>query len=127
MRLMTAIMTVSFCAAAACGGGAAQEPYDGVIAGVGRPAAAAPATRAEQARPAPLASELDVPYSIALLSNARTAPLKTPGRVIVVEAAPDLEELDAEHADLQVAVDPESVGEKRAATKSCNGVVKTRS
>jgi glucose/arabinose dehydrogenase len=124
-----AILTTCVCAVAGCRGGAAQEPYDGMVARARRPAdsVAVPPRQAPEA--APIASEADVPWTIALLSNAKSVPVKKPGRVIVVETEPDLEpsEATAEEADVHFAVDRAPTEERLTTPKTCNGVVKTRS
>jgi glucose/arabinose dehydrogenase len=123
---MTAMLTVSLCAAAGCRGGAAQEPYYGVIAAAQQPVerAATPAPQATD--PQPMASEVDVPWSIALVSNAKMASARKPAKVVVVEAKPDAAP-DAQELDLQLASDPALTEEKAAAPKTCNGVVIRRS
>lgn len=126
MRRTTAILTVCLCAVAGCRGGAAQEPYDGVIAAARRPVTAAvPAPQASEVEP--IASEVDVPWAIALLSDAGSAAVKKAGKVIVVDTEPDVPESVVPAVDLHVAADPGSAEEKPATPKACSGVVKTRS
>jgi glucose/arabinose dehydrogenase len=125
MRRTTAILAVCFCAVTGCRGGAAQEPYNGVIAAAQRAAKAAIPAQAPEAEP--IASEIDVPWAIALLSDAKTPVVKRRGRVIVVDTEHDVPETIAEDADLRVAVDPGSAAEKPATPKTCNGVVNRRS
>jgi hypothetical protein len=127
MRRVTAILTVCLVAVAGCQGSAAQEPYDGVIAAVQRPAKApvVPELRSPEAEP--IASEVDVPWAIALLSDAMPAPVKKPGKVIVVDVDADVPETVVQAVDLDVAVDPPSAAEKPATPKTCSGVVKSRS
>jgi hypothetical protein len=125
MRRMTAMLTLWLSAAAGCRGGAAQEPYDGVIVAAQRPADAA-ATAAPQAQPPQIASEIDVPWSIALLSNAKTATARKPAKVLA-EAEPEAIDPDAHDLDLQLAGDPTVADEKPTTPKTCNGVVIRRS
>jgi hypothetical protein len=127
MRRTTAILAMCVCAAAGCRGGAAQEPYDGVIAaatGPARPGVIDPA-QAPEARP--IASEVDVPWTIALLSNAKTAAVKKTRNVMRVDKEPDVAETIVKEADLYLTVDRESADEKPATPKTCSGVVNRRS
>jgi glucose/arabinose dehydrogenase len=126
MRRTTAILTVCLCALAGCRGSAAQEPYDGVIAGAQRPEQAAiPVPQAAESTP--IASDIDVPWTIALLSNAKSSPVKKTGKVIVAETDPDRPGTLVGDADLRVAIDPGSAEEKPATPKTCSGVVNRRS
>lgn len=127
MRRTTAILTVCLAALAGCRGGAAQEPYDGVIAAAQRPAKAVvvpahPATEAE-----PIVSEVDVPWAIALLSDAAPAARRKPGKVIVVDTEPDVPESVVQAVDLGVSVGTGRDEAEAAPPKTCSGVVKTRS
>jgi hypothetical protein len=124
MRRMTAMLTLWLSAAAGCRGGAAQEPYDGVIVAAQRPADAAATPQA--AEPPQIASEIDVPWSIALLSNAKTATARKPAKVLA-EAEPEAIDPDAHDLDLQLAGDPTVADEKPTTPKTCNGVVIRRS
>jgi hypothetical protein len=130
MRRTTAILTVCLCAVAGCEGGAAQEPYDGVIAATRRPVSASIAgPQAPEA--ASIEAEVDVPWSIALLSDAKRPRAKNGGKVIVVGAAsdvpPETPETIADEAGFHVAVGPRPSEEKPTTPKTCSGVVKTRS
>jgi hypothetical protein len=126
MRRTTAILTVCLCAAAGCRGSAAQEPYDGVIVTAKRPGKQVmPPSIAAEATP--MASEVDVPFSIALLSNAKTAVARKASSVVVVEADPEVREITVEEVHIRFAIDPGPTEEKPAAPKACTGVVKTRS
>jgi glucose/arabinose dehydrogenase len=127
MRRRTAILTVCLCAVAGCRGGAAQEPYDGMLAAAQRPVTtrAVPAPQVPQAEPT--ASEVDVPWAIALLSDAKATALGKPGKVIIVDSEPESPEMLAHDADLHVAGDPASAVERPATPKTCSGVVKSRS
>jgi hypothetical protein len=126
MRRTTAMLAVCTCALTGCQGGGAQEPYDGVIAASRSPVTAAvPAPQASEAEA--IDSEVDVPWTIALLSDGKAPTMKKAGRVIVVDAEPDGPDPIAREADLHVAVDPEPTTEKPATPKTCSGVVKSRS
>jgi hypothetical protein len=127
MRRTTAILTVCLSAAAGCSGGAAQEPYDGVIAAARRPAKAAANPAQQPPEPQPTASEIDVPWTIALLSNAKTSSVKKAGKVTVVDIESGVPERIVRAADFHVAVNPRSAGEKPATSKTCSGVVNRRS
>lgn len=121
------ILTLCLGAAAGCSGGAAQERYDGVIAAARRPAKA-PANPARQPPEAePIASEVDVPWTIALLSNAKTSSVKKAGKVVVVDIESDVPEAIVQEADFHVAVNPRPAGDKPATSKTCSGVVNRRS
>ena len=91
------------------------------------PATAAAIPAAEEAEP--MASEVDVPWSIALLSDADAPLAKDPGRVVVVEGGPEVHEpASAEDVTgLEVVVDHYHGDEKPTTPKSCSGVVKGRS
>jgi hypothetical protein len=120
----SAILTVCFCAVAGCQGGAAQEPYDGAMVAVRHSAVAAPVAQTPEPE---IASEIDVPWAIALLSDAKAARVRKPGKVVRVETEPDVSVRSAEDADLQFAIDPRYADEKPATPKACSGVVKSRS
>lgn len=126
MRRTTAILTVCLCAAAGCRGGVAQEPYDGMLA-ARRPTASAPIPARQAPDSEPIASEVDVPWVIALLSDAKTSATTQADTAIVVDSEPDPPETIVEETDLNVAIDPTSLEEKPATRKVCSGVVKTRS
>jgi hypothetical protein len=133
MRRLTAMLTVCLCAFGACRGGAVHEPYDGVLAGAQRPAKHAAAAAPHDPETEPIASEVHVPWTIALLSNAKTSARKKSGRVIVVDSKPAappvlVQELNlqAQELDVQLAADP-GPDEKPAALKTCSGVVNRRS
>jgi len=110
----------------ACRGGVSQEAHEGyAISGAPATASAATTTPARDAEP--MASEVDVPWSIALLSDGEPRAGELPP-VIVVDRAPAAEDPAAEEEaeDLEVAVD-HVADEKPAAAKACTGVVKGRS
>ena len=126
MRRTTAILTVCLCALAGCQGGGAQEPYDGVLAAARRPMRAAVVVpQAPEA--APIASEVDVPWSIALLSDAKRPRPTKHGKAILANTGPGAAETIAEDTNLHVAIDPRSAEDKAATPKTCSGVVKSRS
>jgi glucose/arabinose dehydrogenase len=127
MRRMTAMLTLWLSAAAGCRGGAAQEPYDGVIVAAQRHADPAATTAPQAAELLQMASGIDVPWSIALLSNAKTATARKPAKVLVVEAEREATDPDAHDLDLQLASDPTLADEKPTTPKTCNGVVIRRS
>jgi hypothetical protein len=128
MRQTTAILTVCLCAVAGCRGGAAQEPYDGMLAAAQSPPKAAAIHVAPAAEAEPIASEIDVPWAIALLSDAAASATTKPGGATAANREPEAPEaLAAEEIHVHAAVDPASAEEKRAAPKACSGVVKTRS
>jgi hypothetical protein len=74
-----------------------------------------------------IASEVNVPWAIALLSDAETPTARKHGNVIIVDTDRDVPGTLAEDADLQVAVDPEPAEVKPAAPRACSGVVNRRS
>ena len=137
MRRVATILAACLCATSACRGGAAQEPYDGVVV-TGRaaervlPAAPAPVDHAE-----PMASEVDVRWTIALLSDAEARHVDAARRIAVRESEPTIGETIADEpaADIAVAADfPADVHiglhqpeDKQPASRSCPGVVKGRS
>jgi glucose/arabinose dehydrogenase len=127
MRRTTAILAMCVCAAAGCRRGAAQEPYDGAIAAATGPARPAVIDAAQTPEAWPIASEVDVPWTIALLSNAKTAAVKKTGKVMRVDKERDVAETIVKDADLYLAVDPGSAEEKPATPKTCSGVVNRRS
>jgi glucose/arabinose dehydrogenase len=126
MRRTTAILTVSLCAVAGCRGGGAQEPYDGMLAAQ-RPAGSALAPAAQTLEPEVVPSEVDVPWAIALLSDAKAPEVRKAGKATVVDAEPDASETVSDDADFHVAIDPRFVEERPATPKTCSGVVKSRS
>jgi hypothetical protein len=109
----TAILAAYVCALTGCQGGGSQGPV------------AVPAPQASEVEP--IASEVPVPWAIALLSDAMPPAPKKPGKVIVVDIELDASEAVVQTVDLHVAVDPRSAAEKPATPKTCSGVVKTRS
>jgi glucose/arabinose dehydrogenase len=127
MRRMTAILTLSLCAVAGCQGGGAQEPYDGLMTVAPRRATAAAAPAPQAPDTEPIASAVDVPWTIALLSDPGRPAAAKRGEAASVDGASDVAATIAEEADLHVAVDPGPVDEKPASPKACSGVVKTRS
>jgi hypothetical protein len=134
MRRTSAVLVVLFSGMTGCSGTEAQVPNDGVMAVAQRPGAAAPAAAAQPAIAEPVASEPNVPWAIALLSDAPERPIKRAGKVTIVEAksdALDVPEAIAQEADVQVALQPEPLVEKPAdekpAPKACSGVVNRRS
>lgn len=129
-RAAAAVLAVSLLAIAGCRGGAAREPYDGVVGTRGAlrgvTGVESPAQDAE-----PMASEVDVPWTIALLSEGEAAqPLgehrdvTPPDPELTADAQPSAPEVPA---DLEVAVEHDRPDEKPPAAKSCTGVVKGRS
>jgi hypothetical protein len=110
-----------------CRGGAAQEPYDGVVVTT-RGLSAQPIAAPEVNEAEPMASEVDVPWSIALLSDAEPPRVEHAARVMIVDRALVAHEAtgDEDPADLQLAVD-HVADEKPSTAKSCAGVVKGRS
>jgi glucose/arabinose dehydrogenase len=127
MRRTTTILTVCLCVVGGCRGGAAQEPYDGVLAAAKRPATSARAPVAQTPEPEVVATEVDVPWAIALLSDGKLPAIKKAAKVIGVDNGPDSPETIAAEADLHVAIDPEPAYEKPATPKTCSGVVNRRS
>jgi hypothetical protein len=135
MRRMTAVVAVCLCAVAGCRGGAAQEAYDGVAAVRRAPASAVPVPEPPPVAPEPIASEVDVPWTLALLSDGETRPGETHpaearGDAVRDDAIAAVEESAAEEppADLELAFDHDRPDEKPATSaKSCTGVVKGRS
>jgi hypothetical protein len=130
MRRTTAILTICFCAVTGCRGGEAQESYDGAVAAAQRAVDRAPIPARRAPAVDAIALGRDVPWTIALLSDAKAAPpVKRTHRVIDVDTEPerDLRDLSSEDADVYLAVDPGPVDETPAAPRTCNGVVKTRS
>jgi glucose/arabinose dehydrogenase len=132
MRRTNAILVVLLCAVTGCRGTGAQEPYDGMVAAARRPSKAPPAPAAEAPEAQPIASEVDVPWTIALLSDAKAPRAKRSGKLVVVDREDEATIAIAHDADLYVATGPhppddKSTAEKPAAPKSCSGVVKSRS
>jgi glucose/arabinose dehydrogenase len=127
MRRTTAILTLCLCAVAGCRGGGAQEPYDGLIARA-QPRAAAAAVSTPQAPEAePIASAVDVPWTIALLSDGARPAARKRGKGLALDVNPAVAATIAEEAHLNVAVEPTPTDDKPATPKACSGVVKTRS
>ncbi|MDQ3997272.1 MAG: hypothetical protein M3303_09665 [Gemmatimonadota bacterium] len=127
MRRTTAILTACLCAVAGCRGGGAQEPYDGLIAEA-QPRAAAAAVSASQVPEAePIASAVDVPWTIALLSDGERPAARQRGKGVALNAKPALAATMAEEVHLHVALEPAPTDDKAARPKACGGVVKTRS
>ncbi|MFN2566033.1 MAG: hypothetical protein ABR499_13635 [Gemmatimonadaceae bacterium] len=134
MRRTIAILTVCLCVTG-CRGGAAQAPYDGMIAAAQRPANAAAAHALQAVEATPIASEVDVPWTIALLTDEPAPVIRRPRRVAVVDRGPETAEplsredegeirIVAEHGH---ADEKPTTDEKPATPKACNGVVKSRS
>ena len=124
MRRATAVLAVCLCAITGCRGGAAQEPYDGVVV-TGRASAtvAVPSDPVEE----PIASEVDIPWTIALLSDGAARPAASPPPVTVAEREAEVDvSIPEVSLDLQLAVD-HSADDKPRAIKVCPGVVKGRS
>jgi hypothetical protein len=116
------MLAVCLCTITGCRGGAAQEPYDGVVvSGPATTSVAAPAAPADE----PIASEVDIPWTIALLSDAASRPAASPP-LIVVESDPASVVIPEGSVDLQLAVD-HGGDDKRTVIKVCPGVVKGRS
>ena len=139
MRRTNAIVVTVLCATIGCRGSEAQEPYDGVMA-TGPAASIRVATQIAQAADTiVMASEVDVPWAIALLSDGKASAVKRPKRVVVAQraqrarrvtkpatAAASLEVVFGQphdHADEKPAAAPDA---KPAAPKAC-GVVNRRS
>jgi hypothetical protein len=134
MRRTSAVLVVLFSCMTGCSGTEAQVPNDGVIAVAQRPGVAARAAAARPPIAEPVASEPNVPWAIALLSDAPERPIKRAGKVTIVEADPDLLDMPeaiVQDADVQVALQPEPLVEKpteeKPAPKACSGVVNRRS
>lgn len=127
MRRSTTILTACLAAAAGCWGGGAQEPYDGLLAAAKRPAKLA-AIRAPQVPEGEvIASELDVPWTIALLSSAKTGGSRKVTRAIVADAERDERETTVPELELHVAAEPRQAEGRPEAAKTCSGVVNRRS
>jgi hypothetical protein len=122
MRRAVAFLTVCLCAGVGCRGGVAQERYDGFGVTTRSPAAPAPVAEA-------MASEVDVPWTLALLSDGQGRPVDAPGDVVRDERVASAEEPGFQDAvDLEVAFEHDRLDEKPATSpKSCPGVVKGRS
>lgn len=132
MRRTSAILVVLFCAVSGCRDSEAQEPSHGVVATDQRPSKALPAPPAPAPEAEPIASEVDVPWTIVLLSDARAPRAKRSGKLVIVDREDDATVAIAHDADLYIAAGPhpaddKSAAEKPAAPKSCSGVVKSRS
>jgi glucose/arabinose dehydrogenase len=132
MRRANAILVVLFCAVTGCRGTGAQEPYDGLVAAARRPSKALPAPAARAPEAQPIASEVDVPWTIALLSDAKAPRPKRSGKLVVVDREAEATVATAHDAGVYVAAGPhplddKSTAEKPAAPKSCSGVVNRRS
>jgi hypothetical protein len=125
MRRTSAILVIFLCIAVGCRGSEAQVPRDAAVRVAEGPLSAPP-----------IISELHAPWAIALLSDAPERPRKRSGKVVVVEAGPEVEApadpIMHESADVQVAFDdnvdqPEPRRVKDTPAKSCSGVVNRRS
>jgi glucose/arabinose dehydrogenase len=130
MRRMTAVVAICLCTVTGCRGGAAQEPYDGISVTTRGPSTAVPIPKASALTSEPMASEVNVPWTIALLSDAEVRTVEEHDGVVHVEPAAAVEEPSAEDEppDLEVAVEHDRPDEKQPANaKSCPGVVKGRS
>ena len=126
MRKTTAL-AACLAAVAGCHGGSTREPV--ADAPVAAPIASASLAEAVMSR------EVDVPWSIALVSDEPRPAAKRAGRVLVADVAPapagptdhgvagELEVV-AEHAH---ADEKPAAGEKPEASKTCSGVVNRRS
>jgi hypothetical protein len=78
----------------------------------------------------PIASEVDVPWTIALLSDAEARPVEEHDGVVYVEPITAVVEPtpDDDASDLEVAFEHDRPDEKPpTSAKSCSGVVKGRS
>jgi hypothetical protein len=124
MRRTAVILAVCGCALAGCRGSAAQEPYDGLLAT--RANGAVPPALTQAPEPEAIASEVDVPWTIAVLSDAKQARAKARKPAGVVEPTSYVVETVPPDGDLHVAVDHEP-GERAATPKTCSGVVNRRS
>ena len=127
MRRLTTILATCLCVTGACRGGAAQEPYDGIVVSGRAAATLAPASPADTDEP--MASEVDLRWTIALLSEAEARRVEAARRITLLDSEPVIAEpaLDAPAMDIQFALDQHPVAEKPAASKRCSGVVKGRS
>jgi len=123
------ILVACLCATSACRNGAAQGPYDGVVVTGRNAPQLVPPSVAAPADAEPMAAEVDLRWTIALLSDAEATQIEAARRVTLLDAEPVVEDPipDDVEADLQLAADPHGVDEKPAASKSCTGVVKGRS
>jgi hypothetical protein len=128
MRRATAIVAVCACAVTGCRGGVTPERYDGAVVRTRSPSTvvvdrSAPAPTAE-----PIASEVDVPWTIALLSDVEAQPGNDRDNTRDARPAGATEDpsLEGTPTDLDIVVD--AAGDRPAGTtKSCPGVVKGRS
>jgi hypothetical protein len=129
MRRMTAVVAVCLCAVTGCRGGAAQEPYDGIGTVARAPSSAVPVPQVPAPAVEPIASEVDVPWTIALLSDVEARHVEARGDVVHDEPVATAEESRLEESvDLEVVVEHDLLQEKPATSaKSCPGVVKGRS
>ncbi len=131
MRRMTAVVAVCLCTVTGCRGGAAQEPYGGIGTVARAPSSAVPVPQTLVPAVEPIASEVDVPWTIALLSDAETGPLESRSDDARDEAvAAVVEEAAAEEppADFELAFEHDRPDEKPVTSaKTCPGVVKGRS
>jgi hypothetical protein len=127
MRRTTAILTLCLCAVAGCRGGGAQEPYDGLIAGAQARASAVAVVVPHVPEAEPIASAVDVPWTIALLSDGERPAARKRDKAVTPEAKPAVAVRIAEEGHLHVAVEPTPTDDKPATPKTCGGVVKTRS
>jgi hypothetical protein len=130
MRRMTAVVAICLCAVTGCRGGAAQEPYDGISVTTRGPSTAVPIPNGSALTPEPMASEVDVPWTLALLSDAELRTVEEHDGLMHVEPAARVEAPSAEDepSDLEVALEHDRPNEKHPANaKSCSGVVKGRS
>jgi hypothetical protein len=133
MQRMTAILTVCLCVVGGCRGSAAQEPDEGRVAPGQRGARAPISARAPEAEP--IASEVDVPWAIALLSNAKTRTAKKTVKVMVVHDKPNVDEMSRRDVHFEVAIEPGApengavtpTATRTPAPKTCSGVVNRRS
>jgi hypothetical protein len=127
---MSVVLVVLLCTVTGCRGSAAQEPYDGAVAAPRASMAAAAAVQAPQPEPSDV--EINVPWAIALLSDAPAPPTRKPIKPAVAARNPDLAPAIAPEAHVHVAIESQPVSEKPAEIKPatpkvCSGVVNRRS
>lgn len=135
MRRTSAVLMLFFGGITGCRGSEAQVPYDGLVAVGQRPAQTAPVLAAQTEAAEPLAAEPNVPWAIALLSDAPERPPKRSGKVTILAAKPEPRPTPgaiAHEADIHIALESDEADEKSAAAKpaapkSCSGVVNRRS
>jgi hypothetical protein len=129
---MSGILVGLLCMVTGCSGTEAQEPSPDLSAAAPRAVKRAPVPPAQASEPTSIA-DMNVPWAIALLSDAPEPPRKKPSRkVTVVVTQPPAPSAIEQEADLHVAIKTASVidkpvEEKPAPVKVCPGVVNRRS